>query len=750
MNKLFAISSSILSLGLTATAFAAELGSEYTSLICPLNIPDRPHIDATLTEDDIFMKADEVDLIEDGYSTLMGRAEMARNRQQATADRIEYNASDDTANLVGNVSYWDEDLFLKSKDAFLQFDNGVGNLSTANYILKESRGRGTAETMVLDIGTRTDMEKTDYTTCDPDNQFWQFIASSLSLDHENNQGKARHAILRIKNIPVFYTPYISFPLSKARKSGFLTPAYGTTSRNGFEFRTPYYWNISPARDATLTPRFLTDSGVMAIGEYRYLHTRGQGEINIEYLPGDNARDGKHRNFIDLKLSQRFAGTGNIFATYSRVSDKFYFEDFGSQLSAASTSFLEQRLDFSYAGTNWNILARVQNFQTVDRSIPATSRPYKRLPQIVFNYHRPKKNNALNYGLKGEAVYFDRGDNIVISNGIQTNNSVNGLRLDLKPYVSFPMTTKAAFIKPKLGFNYTQYSLEDNILFKSSPNRVLPIFSLDSGIFFERNTRLLKTDFMQTLEPRLYYLFIPNDKQDDLPVFDTGQYTFSFSSLFYENRFSGTDRMGDANQITLALTSRLINQTTGKNVGQISLGQKFFLRDRKVTLPGRAIRDEGSSAFVASAKTTLIDHWNISGNIQWNPNNTQHTERLTARAIYRPGAGKILNFSYRMIRDVGSIEQSDISLRWPFGRNWSVVGRWNYAIPQGRSLELFGGIEYEHCCWSFRAVARRFLTSINGEFDTGLFLQMELKGVASIGRKTVGFLKQQIPGYQNEF
>ncbi len=753
LNKLIVlIGASVMSLGLTPGAFAEVLGGDYTSLLCPisLGIPERPYVDAELAEGDTFMTADEADLIEHGISTLTGSAEITRDIQQVTADKIIYNEPKDTADLTGDVNYWDADLFLNSNDAFLKFDNGVGEFSSADYILKESRGRGKAEKLVLDIGNRTDMEQLEYSTCDPEDRFWNFTASSLTLNHEENYGKARNVILKIKDIPVFYTPYMSFPLSKERKSGFLTPSYGVTNRNGFDFRTPYYWNIKPNMDATITPRLLTDSGVMAMGEFRYLHSRGSGVINAEYLPSDNGRGDKHRNFIDLELNQQFASTGNLFATYSRVSDKFYFEDFGSQLSVTSTSFLEQRADITYSGTNWNLLTRIQNFQTVNRSIPNSSRPYKRLPQFVFNYNSPSANNEINYGLRSEAVYFDKGNNIVINNGIQSNTNVNGLRLALNPYVSFPMSSEAGFLIPKLKFNYTRYALEDNALFKSSPERLIPSFSLNSGVFLERETNLFKTDFIHTLEPRLFYLFTPHDGQEDLPVFDTGQYTFSFASLFYEDRFSNTDRVGDANQMTLAITSQLINQETGVNIGSVSLGQIFYFRDRKVNLPGVNDRDEDSSAFVANTRTTIIDDWNIGGDIQWNPNNSKHTERITAHATYNPSPGKVVNFAYRVIRDVADIEQSDISLRWPFRKNWSVVGRWNYAVPEGRSLELFGGIEYEDCCWGVRAVARRFLTSVDGEFDTGIFLQMELKGLAGIGKKTVDFLKQQIPGYQSEF
>jgi LPS-assembly protein len=249
---------------------------------------------------------------------------------------------------------------------------------------------------------------------------------------------------------------------------------------------------------------------------------------------------------------------------------------------------------------------------------------------------------------------------------------------------------------------------------------------------------------------LFYLYIPNEDQSDLPIFDTGLFDFSFDSLFRENRFSGNDRLGDANQVTLAITSHLINQQSGKNFGHVSLGQIFYMRDRKVNLPNNGVRDEDSSAIIAEISTRIIKNWVFGGDVQWDPNIGNGTEKITAHATYNPMPGKVLNLAYRVRRDTTDIEQSDISFRWPFDRNWSAVGRWNYAVPEGRSLELFGGIEYDSCCWALRAVGRRFLTDINGVFDTGIFLQLELKGLAGVGKKTVNFLKEQIPGYQSEF
>lgn len=739
-NTLITLCSGML---LSSGVTAAEIGGDYTPRLCPtsLNIPDRPYVDVELEPGDTHMGSDEAELIDGGVSTLTGNAEVTRDSQQVTADLIEYNQPGETADLKGNINYWDDTLFLKSDEAHLQFDDGVGEFTNADYVLKDSRARGTANKLVLDVGTRTDMEGVEYTTCDPDDEFWKLTSSKISLDHENNQGTARNVVLRIKDFPVFYTPYLSFPLSEERKSGFLAPSYGDTNRHGFEARTPYYWNINPNMDATITPRILSRNGVMAMGEYRYLASRGSGVINLEYLPGDSTRGNDHRSLFGTKFNQDFARSGNLNVNYNRVSDKFYFEDFGSQISVTSTRFIEQRADIGYSGQNWKILTRVQNYQTVDRSLAATSRPYKRLPQILFNYQILKENNRINYGIDSEAVYFQRDG----SNPLLTN--VNGLRLDLNPYISYRSANLSYFIEPKLKLRYTQYNLDNNSSFSSSPGRVLPVLSLDSGVFLERNINLFDNEVLQTLEPRIYYLYVPYEDQSDLPVFDTGLYTFSFDSLFRAARFSNADRVGDANQITLAITSNHISSSTGRNLGYVRLGQIFYLEDRKVTLtPSGSILTEGRSPIVTQFGLSPLKHLQLLGNFQWDPNGNG-TEKFTSSITYNPAPGKVLNLAYR---NHFGVDQTDLSFRWPFKRNWNVVGRWNYTIPEGRSLETFGGIEYDSCCFGVRAVTRRFLSSVDGQYDTGVFLKIELKGLAGIGKKTVDFLKQQIPGYQSEF
>ena len=731
----------------------AESGNEepWPSL-CPqsLDIPARPRVEEVLGIEDIHLTADEADLVEEGTSELRGNAEITRGSQQIRADYVEYDQPQDTADMKGSVQYWDEALYLQSDQAHLEFDDGTGRFQGAEFIIPDNRVRGQAEELTLDIGTSTELKDANYTTCDPDDTFWKLSASKITLDHIEDWGKARNVVLRIKNVPVFYTPYMSFPLSKKRKSGFLAPGFGSSSRNGIELRTPYYWNIRPEMDATITPRVLGDSGVMLMGEYRYLLERGNGELDIEYLPGDNEFNDEDRNLIHFEHSQSFLSRGDLFLKYNRVSDKNYLEDFGNSLSTTSTRYLERRADVAYGGRGWNLLARVQDYQTVDRSQLITSRPYKRLPQIRFNYNSPYQGLRPNYGLKSEIVYFDRGKDPALEN-------VNGLRLDLFPSISFPIQTVSSFLKPELGLRFTQYELDNNNIIKDSPSRVLPVFSVDSGVIFERDLKLAGNGYSQTLEPRLYYLYIPEEDQSDLPLFDTGLYNFSFASLFRGDRFSGPDRMGDANQITLAVTSYLFDQKNGRSAGHFSLGQIYYLRDRDVGLPDAEVQNDSFSPIVAELDLSYFDSWNFRSELQWEPN-TNTDQKLTLSAQYQPEAGKVVNIAYRVHRaptgviqrNPVDIDQTNVSFRWPIGPRWSVVGNWNYAISENKSLDTFGGVEYNSCCWGVRAVARRYLTDIDGDYQSGIFLQLELKGLAGIGKKTVDFLEKKIPGYRSEF
>ena len=360
---------------------------------CPVRtaIPPRPVVSDVLEPGDVHVLADQVDLREEGVSRLEGNVQVTRDQQQFTARTADYYKQTDNADLAGDIDYWDNTVYLRGEEAHLEFDDGTGTMKNADYWLVGNRGRGAAEELFMDVGHITRGTRVSYTTCDPEtpgvyvsSNFWRLSASSITLDHDAERGSARNVVLRIKDIPVFYTPYLSFPLSKKRKSGFLMPGFGSSNNRGFEVRTPWYWNIAPNMDATLTPRILGNNGVMGMGEYRYLFEHAEGQLNVEYLPSDNEFDDRDRSRVQFVHEQTFGDSGTLYATFDDVSDKQYLEDFGNSLNTSSTQYLDRRADLSYSGTGWIFFGRVQDFKTVDPSIPAESRPYSQLPMVHLN------------------------------------------------------------------------------------------------------------------------------------------------------------------------------------------------------------------------------------------------------------------------------------------------------------------------------------------------------------------------------
>ncbi len=732
---------------------------------CPIvfQVPERPLVDVNLEEGDTYLDADSIDLTEEGISNLSGSVEMSTDTWQARADAAVYDDSQDSVDLSGNVKFWEESLFLAGESAQIDVGEGTATVSGADYYLPDSDARGRADKLFIDPGALTSGEGMSFSTCAPANggdieeNFWRIDARSLTLNHDTDRGSGRDIVLRIKDIPVFYSPYFTFPLSRTRKSGFLAPGIGKNSHGGVETRLPYYWNISPNMDATITPRALTNSGVMGMLEYRYLVDGGEGEINLEYLPGDVGFDDRDRSMINIELNQRFLDRGQLYVVYNRASDPEYLEDFGTELAISSTRYLPRRADLTYRGSNWSFLGRLHSYQIVDQSIAVTSRPYKNLPRLQFRYSPLRGNKKINLNLLTDFTYFDRTG----ETGVTVD--VTGFRADLYPSISYPIRTQAAFLVPKIGVRFTQYNLDRQGPFTKSPSRTLPIVSVDSGVFLEREGQWRNSNFLHTLEPRLFYLYVPHEDQNKLPVFDSSVYNLDYNALFRENRFSGYDRIGDTNQITLALGSRLLNRDTGKQVASLQVAQSFYLEDQNVIrqilgAQGELVdigilENDLLSPIIVEADANLTDDLRLGAEISWDIND-KLTRKMALTAQYNPADSKVINLAYRVRRaETGQIrriptdiEQSDVSFSWPLTDRLNAVGRWNYAVSEGRSLDLFFGVEYEGCCFAIKAVSRRFLSNLDGDFSTGFFLQLQLKGLGSIGQRTAELLNQAIPGY----
>jgi LPS-assembly protein len=725
-------------MALAAVLFSGVVTAGSFDLCGPaLLLPARPAAEMqTGGPDFTHVSADDADIVELGTSVLTGNVQVLHGERQLQADRVELTQPENTVDAFGDIRIWDENLFVTGETAHIEIDAETAVLEQSQFIMLDEHAHGVAERVVLNSRDLITVEDGLYTTCNPDAVAWQLEADSIVLNRVNDSGLARNVLVKFKGVPVFYSPILTFPLSDKRKTGFLTPSYRVSSETGVEFLLPYYWNIAPSQDATLTARAMTQRGVQLQGEYRYLTNRGHGKVGVEYLPHDSEL-GEDRSAVSFQHDGTFAPGWSTDIDFNWVSDEAYFEDLGTNLETSSQSFLQQQIDLRYSRNRWSLLARVQDYQTIDHTITAANKPYKRLPQLLFNYSSLERNRELTTSFRGEVVHFDR-----------TDPSVTGIRYDLKPSVSFPMRTASTFLVPKAELQYTAYQLDGQESgLSDNPDRLLPILSADAGMFFERDVQFGGERFVQTLEPRLYYLYVPFDDQSDIPLFDTSLNTFNFGQLFRENRFSGADRTGDANQLSLVLSSRLLTGSGAESL-RASVGQIVYFRDRKVNLtPTSTEQTDGASDFVAELSAKVWDGWRVTAGMQWNVADSR-TDRNTIRVRYQPNEQRVINLEYRFVREVD--EQTDASFRWPINYNWSAVGRWNYSLPTQRTLEAFGGVEYDSCCWAARAVAGRFVHNTAGDSENAVFLQFELKGLAGVGDSVATFLQKSIPGYRNNF
>lgn len=727
---------------LAPAAGLRERSSDYQWRLCPPArlVPELPsYTDPNTDPDDIEIRADNSRLVKDGISQFAGDVEVIHGKRAIRAEVVTYDENLGLFNAEGRTQIWDAGIIWSGSAAAYDLDRSTSALEEGQYWILGGRGRGHARKLSHDRDAQvTLLEGVDYSTCPLTDEGWLVSASSIRLDHRSDRGSARNAVLRVRDVPVFYFPYINFPISDKRKSGFLAPSFGTTNESGFDTRIPYYWNIAPNYDATITPRTLSERGEMLGTEFRYLNQDYTGQLEVEYLPSDDRRAGDDRSAITFRHNQRFASDhGRLSVLFNNVSDDQYFEDFGRSLTATSQRFLDRRMDFVYRQPGYRVMGLVQSYQTIDDTLRPGTGPYRRLPQLRFDGTR-RISRHLQPTMRAETTYFDRDD------------SVTGGRVDFEPGVVLPYIGTFYDVRPKFAVRHTEYFLDDPALtFADRETRTVPYFSLDSNLFMERMGSLFGRRHLQTLEPRAYYLLVPHVGQEDLPRFDTGLYNVSFRNLFRENRFTGADRVGDANQVTVALNSRMIDMESGREAYRISVGQVFYFRDRMIVVPGGFQEDDSVSELIAESAVNLGADWTARGVVQWDPEEPQ-TDLAAVGLRYHPDLDTVVNFNYRFRRTISDIEQTDFSLRLPLTERIAVVGRWNYSLQESRSLEALGGLEYESCCWGLRVVGRRFLRNSQGEFDNGVFMQVQFRGLGGVGQSADSFLARGIPGYEDPF
>jgi LPS-assembly protein len=599
---------------------------------------------------------------------------------------------------------------------------------------KFNSSRGDASMVLFEGQDKKRLKHARYTTCEPGVDDWYIKASEIELDDYTQSATAKNGYVEFQGIPILYTPWVSFSFNNERKSGLLAPTIGTTSKSGFEVAVPYYINIAPDKDATVGVRYLTKRGAQFQGEFRYLDETYSGIHNVEYLNNDQLSD-IQRYYVKLSHNH-FIGNGwSAGFNLEKVSDDQYFSELSTRIVSTSRVNLPQEAQINYADEVWNFNGLVQKYQTLDN----VSYPYQRLPQLTLIGN--KAGDYFTANLFSQWAYFDRNDKAPIA--------ATGSRLAIYPSISMPMTDTYGFITPKIGVHSTYYRLNDNnftvngqSVSNNADSRTLPIFSLDSGLYFERDSAIAARKYVQTIEPRLFYVYIPNKKQDLLPVFDTGLADLNLTTLFSENQFTGSDRVNNANQLSLAVTSRMIDQETGIERIAATIGQRFYFSDQEVTLPGAVASSSNSSDIIAAMSARLSNQWNLDTFWQYNTDGNGLI-RSNVLARYNPEPGKLLNAGYRYTENF--LEQINLSGQWPLGNGWYGVGRANYSIREKTLIESLAGLEYDAGCWQARGVVQRVQTA-TAEANFGLFFQLELGGLASIGSNPLNLLRRDIPGY----
>ena len=678
----------------------------------------------------LFLTADKIESTAPGVIEASGKVAARQAGLNFFADWLRYDTTQNRVEARGRVRLEQPALLVDGDALKLDLDDYSGELAQPVYHLVAQHGRGDASHIDFVDKEHYKLQEATYTTCPVDNDDWFLEVDDLDIDKSRNVGTARNASLHFLGVPILYTPWMDFPLNDVRKSGVLAPTFGTTQRSGVDFLVPYYLNLAPNYDATLYPRLLSKRGVQLGGEFRYLLNDVHGVNRLEYLPNDNVA-GRSRWSAALNNIYRLNDTTEAGMLFNRVSDNDYFRDLSNLLAVTSLTQLNREFWVTTQHANWNADIRAQSYQTLQDSTSATPilEPYARLPQAHLGISKTF-GNGLEFKMDSEATHFAHP------------TLVEGTRVLAYPTLRLPLTNSFGFLTPQIGWHSTYYALDDHAPVQHI-SRSLPIFSLDSGVTFERPFHFASQDYTQTLEPRAYYVYAPYRDQSNIPVFDTALLDFSYAQMFTENQFIGGDRVNDANQLTVAVTSRFTEATSGLERLQVTLGQRYYFSTQQVTLPGIAPRSSNATDLLAAISGQVTRNWRIDTAWQFDTQNGT-TIRQNLGASYRPSPGRVLNLGYRFIDQ--TTEQVDLSAQWPLAQRWYGMFRYNYSFKDNKLVEGLAGFEYNGGCWALRAVLQRLATKENQSTDA-LFFQLELNGMGRIGSNPLDVLKHSVPGYR---
>lgn len=664
-----------------------------------------------------------------------GNVVAKRGQEVFYTDHITYQRDSGDIQTSAPMTYGTPDFAIRAEQADYSLNTESGSFRSVEYFLKKNNVIGEAEQIDIDRKANTeDLQGATYSTCPRLSRSWSIKAKRVHLDHDNGVGTARGTTFRLADVPVFYFPYFSFPLDDRRKTGFLLPSINLSEGRGLDITTPFYLNIAPNHDATLSPRVMSKRGFMLGGEYRYLLPQWQGIVSGTYLPSDRKYKDKRWSF---KTSHHYRPNDQFFlsASYQRISDKNYIEDFEDTLDLSNVNFLESHLDATYLySPNFRLTATLKDYQVANSAYTETDKPYSVLPRLSATGHW-RYDNGVVLSTDSELSNFDK------------DNTVSGWRLDQALTAKYAFERSYGFIKPSATYRFTGYQLRNQSSgIAKRHTRALPTFSLDNGLYFDRQMTWFGNEASQSLEPRLFYLYTPYHNQSDLPDFDTSAVDSSYESMFLTNRFVGKDRIGDANQLTTAVSSKITDNHSGKELASIAIGQIQYFEDRRVSLLD-SVADASRSNVITEGRVSLRDDLRLRGLAHYDLDK-RHAEKTLLGITYTPESDKAISVSH--LYDENYYKQLDFAGVWRIDDHWRAFWRWNYSIEHDKTIDVFAGVEFADCCWGMRFIARQQRHSLTKESnaETKFYLEFALKGLGNIGSDTTTMLRDVVPNYRS--
>jgi len=759
------------------TDMSEEQRAELDKNCCGAYIePSRNYPDADLAPEKASLRvnANRTEAMSDDIAVLEGDVQISQGYRQVRSDSATVNQVDRQVSLQGNVRFREPGMLLLGDNAKINIDSKEVQIENATYVLHEASVRGTAKTLSRNQEGIIVIDEATYSACEPGDNAWQLNTSAINIDQNSGFATIRNARLTVKDVPVFYLPYVKFPVDDRRSSGLLFPTIGVDKDNGLDYAQPIYWNLAANYDATFTPRYIQERGTALKAEFRHLNHWAETEVNASFLGSDKGggdddeidpltglrpHQGEDRYFTSLLHR---GGAGQPWSTHldlNHVSDVDYFRNLGNlTLDQNSLTHLQRQASASYKTLHWNYRIAAQDYQLITEGLDDQ---YSVLPQVsVDGYYRLP--NSLVIDLNNRYSVFDHDD----------ASQITGSRATLDYGISWDKRWTWGYFKPQLRAKHLSYDLKSgqgSNLVDKNPAITVPVYSIDTGIFLERNVSWL-SNFKQVFEPRLHYVKADFKDQSDLPDFDSREFTPSYNLLFANNRFNGGDRISDEDRLTIGFTSRFIDQRTGQERLTLSVAQSIYYSDRAVTLssePTSLELDELSrnqSPLAIDWSARVSNNWRLTSDIIYD-NHDNELEKSSLGVRYNDRQNRLFNFTYRYTRrlprlfdgmDVDQdIEQADISAFVPVAGNLNWVGRWNHDFTNKRELELFAGFEYNSCCWRVSVVARRWLHREDEilfpeeelRARNGIFFQIQFKGLAGTGGRIDTMLNNGIYGYE---